>query len=162
MFRPMARAAGFTLIEVMVVMVIVALMATGISVSLAALQGRQAERAVDRLRLVLEATAERAAVRGQPIAVEFIADGYRFSAFDTDGSWRPLRDPPVFREEVLPDEVVRSRLVVEGEDVSSRPRLVFASASPEFRLTLNTPAGAVELHGRATGAVERVNSDGGS
>ena len=149
------RPAGFTLIEVMVVMVIVGLVATGVGISLAALQGREADRAVDRLRLVLEASAERAAVRGQPIAVEFIADGYRFTAFDTDGNWRPLRDPPVFREEILPPEVVRGALLVEGEDRSAEPRLVFASASPEFSLTLETPNGPVELHGRATGAVER-------
>ncbi len=151
----MARPRGFTLIEVMVVLVVIGLVATGIGVSLAALQGREAERAVERLRLVLEASAERAAVRGQPIAVEFLADGYRFSAFDTDGSWRPLLDPPVFSERVLPDDVRRGRLLVEGRDLSAEPRLVFASAAPEFRLTLDTPNGVVELVGRATGEVER-------
>jgi len=149
------RSRGFTLIEVMVVLVIIGLLATGIGVSLAALQGREAEQAVERLRLVLEASAERAAVRGQPIAVEFLADGYRFSAFDTDGSWRPLLDPPVFSERVLPEDVRRGRLLVEGRDLSAEPRLVFASAAPEFRLTLDTPDGAVELVGRATGEVER-------
>ena len=87
--RPRRCVQGFTLIEVMVVLVIIALTATGISVALDAVQGREASRAVERLRLVLEATAERASVRGQPIAVEFIADGYRFSAFETDGNWRP-------------------------------------------------------------------------
>ncbi|MCB1957370.1 MAG: prepilin-type N-terminal cleavage/methylation domain-containing protein [Rhodocyclaceae bacterium] len=151
----MRQARGFTLIEVMVVLVIVGLVATGISVSLAALQGREAERAVERLRLVLEASAERAAVRGQPIAVEFFADGYRFSAFETDGSWRALVDPPVFVERILPEDVVRGALTVEGRDLSAEPRLVFASAAPEFRLVLDTPAGPVRLVGRATGEVVR-------
>ena len=149
------RARGFTLIEVMVVLVIVGLVATGIGVSLAALEGREAARAVERLRLVLEATAERAAVRGQPIAVDFLADGYRFSAFDTDGNWRALVDPPLFAERVLPADVRRRQLRIEGRDASDAPRLVFASAAPEFELVLDTPDGPVWLVGRATGAVDR-------
>ncbi len=151
----MRTARGFTLIEVMVVLVIIGLVATGIGVSLSALQGREADRAVERLRLVLEASAERAAVRGQPIAVEFFAAGSRFSAFATDGSWRALVDPPLFNERLLPDDVVRGRLIVEGRDLSSEPRLVFASAAPEFSLVLTTPAGAIHLNGRATGEVRR-------
>lgn len=151
--RPAHAAGGFTLIEVMVVLVIMGLVATGIGVALDAVQGREASRAVERLRLVLEATAERASVRGQPIAVEFIADGYRFSAFDTDGNWRPLIDPPVFAEKLLPDDVVRGRLIVEGEEQSSTPRLVFGTTPPEFTLELETPAGRRILSGRPTGAV---------
>ena len=153
------RPAGFTLIEVMVVMVIVGLLATGISVSLNALHNREATRAVERLRLVLEAVAERAAVRGQPIAVEFIADGYRFSVHDTNGLWRPLSEPPVFSEKLLPEDVLRRSLVIEGRDSSAEPRLVFASAAPEFRLSLDTPTGPVVLLGRATGAVEALRPD---
>lgn len=148
-----AAHQGFTLIEVMVVLVIMGLVATGISVALDAVQGREAGRAVERLRLVLEATAERASVRGQPIAVEFIADGYRFSAFDTDGNWRPLIDPPVFAEKLLPDDVARGRLIVEGQDQSATPRLVFGTTPPEFSLELDTPAGRKVLSGRPTGAV---------
>ena len=151
--HPALRTHGFTLIEVMVVLVIIGLTATGIGVALDAVQGREASRAVPRLRLVLEATAERASVRGQPIAVEFIADGYRFSAFETDGNWRPLIDPPVFAEKLLPDDVVRGRLIVEGQDQSATPRLVFGTTPPEFTLELSTPSGRWNLVGRPTGAV---------
>ncbi|MCB1914182.1 MAG: prepilin-type N-terminal cleavage/methylation domain-containing protein [Rhodocyclaceae bacterium] len=154
----MLRTRGFTLIEVMVVLVIVGLVATGIGVSLNALEGRESARAVERLRLVLEATAERAAVRGQPIAVEFLADGYRFAAFDTDGSWRALVDPPLFVERVLPAAVQRRQLRIEGREASVQPRLVFASAAPEFELGLDTPDGPVWLIGRATGAVDKRRS----
>ena len=89
------RHAGFTLIEVMVVLVIMGVMATGITIGLDSLRGRDAEQALKRLRLVLEASADRAVVRGRPIAIEFLPDGYRFSALDADDNWRPLIDPPV-------------------------------------------------------------------
>lgn len=156
------RAAGFTLIEVLVVLVIVGLLATGIGVSLSALHARESARAVERLRLVLEATAERAAVRGTPIAVEFLPDGYRFARFDTDGQWHLLSEPPVFAERVLPEDVRRVSLRIEGRDAGARPRLVFASASPEFELLLDTPEGEVRLLGRATGAVERGSAPDGA
>ena len=58
------RLAGFTLIEVMVVLVIMGVVATGISVGLDSLRGRDVDQALRRLRLVLEASADRALVRG--------------------------------------------------------------------------------------------------
>lgn len=149
------RSAGFTLIEVMVVLVIVALVGTGLSVGLGVVQGRETEREVERLRLVLEATAERALVRGQAITLEFLADGYRFSAFETDGTWRPLKDAPVFVERVWPEGVRVHGLRVEGEDRSALPRIVFGTATPEFELRLSTPSGEVILDGRMNGAVTR-------
>lgn len=149
----MRRMAGFTLIELMVVLVIVALVGTGLSLSLGVVHGREAHRAIERLRLVLEATAERAIVRGQPIAIDFLADGYRFTAYETDGSWRPLQEAPVFVERVWPEEVRLQNLMVEGEDRSAAPRLVFGSATPEFELRLQTAAGVVTLQGLVTGAV---------
>ena len=138
------------------VLVIVALAASAVSLSLDALAGRDAERAVARLRLVLEASAERAAVRGQPLALEFIADGYRFTAFHSDGSWRPLHDPPVFAERLWPPGVSVAALRVAGEDRAADARLVFGSATPAFELRLATPSGPVLLRGDAAGGVERV------
>ena len=93
--RAVRRSAGFTLIEVMVVLVIMGVMATGITLGIDSLRGRDADQALRRLRLVLEASADRASVRGRPIAVEFLPDGYRFSALDPDDNWRPLIDPPI-------------------------------------------------------------------
>jgi general secretion pathway protein H len=145
--------AGFTLIEVMVVLVIMGVMATGISLGLDSLRGRDADQALRRLRLVLEATADRAAVRGRPIVIEFLPDGYRFSALDPDDNWRPLNDPPVFTEKTLPGGLYWSGLRIDGQPETTTPRLQFGTQAPEYELRVATPGGEARLIGKANGDV---------
>jgi len=145
--------AGFTLIEVMVVLVIMGVMATGISLGLDSLRGRDADQALRRLRLVLEATADRAAVRGRPIVIEFLPDGYRFSALDPDDNWRPLNDPPVFVEKTLPSGLYWSGLRIDGQPEAATPRLQFGTQAPEYELRVATPSGEARLIGKANGDV---------
>ncbi|MDD3354599.1 prepilin-type N-terminal cleavage/methylation domain-containing protein [Zoogloea sp.] len=147
------RQAGFTLIEVMVVLVIMGVMATGITLGLDSLRGRELEQALQRLRLVLEATADRASVRGRPIAFELLPDGYRFSALDPDDNWRPLIDPPVFTDRPLPAGLSWSGLRLEGQAEAGATRLLFGTQPPEFQLRVLTPTGEALLRGRANGEV---------
>ena len=148
------RAAGFTLIEVMVVLVIMGIMATGLSVGLDSLRGRDADQALKRLRLVLEASADRASVRGRPIAIEFLPDGYRFSALDPDDNWRPLIDPPVFTERTLPAGLAWAGLRLDGQaEASAAPRLQFGTQPPEYELRVATPGGNARFTGKASGEV---------
>jgi general secretion pathway protein H len=151
--HPARRHAGFTLIEIMVVLVIMGVMATGISIGLDSLRGRDADQALRRLRLVLEATADRAIVRGRPIAIELLPDGYRFSALDPDDNWRPLNDPPVFTERTLPGGLSWAGLRLDGQADATSPRLQFGSQTPEYELRVATPAGNARLRGKANGEV---------
>jgi len=149
--RP-ALARGFTLIEVMIVLIIVAIMATGINLGLDTVHGRDESRALERLRRVLEATAERAMNRGQPLAVELLADGYRFWAQAPDGNWRLLIDPPVFDERLLPAGMAWTALIQTGKSDTER-RLLFGSRPPEYELKIATARGGASLSGRITGEV---------
>ena len=145
---------GFTLIEVMVVLVIMGVMATGISLGIDSLRGRDADQALKRLRLVLEASADRASVRGRPIAIELLPDGYRFAALDADDNWRPLIDPPVFTERTLPAGLAWAGLRLDGQaEASAAPRLQFGTQAPEYELRVATPGGNARFTGKASGEV---------
>lgn len=143
------RARGFTLVELLVVMIVIGIAIAGASLGLDALRGRDSALAAERLRWVLEASAERAQVRGRPIAMELLADGYRFSALDADGRWIAFDEPPVFAEKLLPPPM-RWELRVEGRPAD---RLVFGTRAPRFELVLRTPEGDITLSGSETGAV---------
>lgn len=151
--RAVRRSAGFTLIEVMVVLVIMGVMATGISLGIDSLRGRDADQALRRLRLVLEASADRASVRGRPIAIELLPDGYRFAALDADDNWRPLIDPPVFTERTLPAGLAWAGLRLEGQPDGASRRLQFGTQAPEYELRVTTPGGEARFTGRANGEV---------
>ncbi len=137
----MTRSRGFTLIEVMVVLVILAITATAVTFSIEGWQSREIEREVDRLRLVLEAAGERAAIRGTPIAAEFLPGRYRFSQLDTEGKWRPIVEGDPLSERQLPDTLSWGALTVEGRSINLDPQLVFGAEMPQFDLILRTPGG---------------------
>ena len=147
-------AGGFTLIEVMVVLIVIGVMSTALTLGVDSLRVRDDTRALQRLRLVLEATAERAAVRGRPLGVEFVTDAYRFAALDLDERWRPLVDPPLFVERVLPDGLHWAGLRVAGSREANATRLLFGTEAPEFELRVATPRGEALLVGRANGDVQ--------
>lgn len=146
---------GFTLIEVLVVMTILGLAISGVSLSLETLRNRDTDLASERVRWVLEAAAERARIRGQAIAFETLADGYRFSIRDVDGRWIAFDEAPLFVERVLPENLRWTSLKVEGVETD---RIVFASRAPRFELHMQSGDAGIRMNGRPTGAVslERV------
>lgn len=141
--------AGFTLIEVLVVLIVVGIAVSGASLGLDALRARDTTLAAERLRFVLEATAERAQIRGQPHALELLSDGYRFSALDVDGRWAVLDEPPVFAEKLLP-QGMHWELRIDGRRAD---RIVFGHRTPRFEIRLTTPDALFALTGSETGAV---------
>lgn len=149
-FPSRSRDNGFTLIEVLVVLTIVGVTISGLTLGFNAVRERDADHALERLRWILEATAERAQTRGQPIAFELLSDGYRFSILDTDGKWLAFEEAPVFSEKLLPDSLHWEELrTLRGKT----ERLIFGNRSPRFELLVRTPDGIRQLSGQATGTV---------
>lgn len=151
------RARGFTLIEVLIVLLILGIALAGVSLSIDGFAARDTRMALERLRFTLEASAERAQLRGQPLAFELLADGYRFSVLDANGKWVALDEPPVFVERVLPASLVWAGLSTEEDPNGTSQRIVFRAEAPRFQLHLRADDAHVTLNGRATGAVELLN-----
>ena len=89
--RSVVRARGFTLLEMLVVLVI-----AGVLISLASLSATRNPRTDlneegERLALLFESASDEAQVRSRPIAWQTIRGGFRFAQRE-DGQWRPLRD----------------------------------------------------------------------
>lgn len=147
------RSRGFTLIEVMVVLVILGITATAVTFSIGGLQARETEREVDRLRLVLEAAGERAATHGTPLEIEFLPGRYRFSLLDADGQWRPVPEGDPLAERLMPEGLEWRSLRVEGRKPDIDTPLVFGSEMPMFELELTVPAGSRHYASRPDGSV---------
>ncbi len=142
---PMQR--GFTLIELLVVLLVLGIAAGGVSLAVESSRTHDPQRAVEQLRLSLEAAAAQARIRGRRIAVELVPDGYRFVELDRNGEWRRVTDDPVLRDRILPDGV---RWMSFGAGTQStrdtdklpQRRIEFSTRAPRFRLQLSH-AGAV-------------------
>lgn len=158
------HGAGFTLIEVLVVLLIVSIMISGAGLALDAVRRNDADGAIERLRRTLEASAERALMQGRPVAIEIMPDGYRFFAPDSNGRWWPFESPPLQVAGTLPASIRAEGIRFPADASATAPaglqrRLVLGTRPPRYELVLDTARGRVILAGDPTGRVRRLSSE---
>ncbi len=139
--RSAASSRGFTLIEVLIVLLLV-----GVSVGVVAVNLRTDDREMlreeaARLAAGLEQAQDEAVLTGAALAWRGAAEGYQYLRRGADGSWEPLDDslfrswqlPPAVRlvaVEVAGMKVVAGALVVLSPSALSGPvRVVLAAGS---------------------------------
>jgi len=106
-------ACGFTLVEILVVIIIIGVVLTAASLSLRA--DRRVEilrEEAERLLALTRLAREEAIQRGQEIGLRFEPDSYAFLGLQGD-RWGSLAADAVFRDRTLPPEVTL-RVAVEG------------------------------------------------
>ena len=103
--RPGKVSRGFTLIEILVVLVIAGILFSVVVLSLGALgDDRELQREARRLSSLLALASDEAELQGRDFGIEFVLQGYRFVEYD-----------PVFERwgEVLGDDILRQRSLPE-------------------------------------------------
>lgn len=155
-------AVGFSLIEILVVVAILAITASVVTLSIAGAGGeRQLERDAERLRALVAHACEQAELGGREIGLSFNDDGYRFSRSDHD-HWLPLADG-----ELRPRKwsvAADARLSRDGQRVEiaadwpDKPQLVCFSSGEltAFRLELGLPDSTTRyrIDGEPDGSVD--------
>lgn len=137
MQRRHASEAGFTLIEVLVVVLIIGVMIGVAGVNLARGPEDRAREESEHLAMLLRAAREEAILQGRVYAFAADAGGYRFLRLETDGRLKPLADD-VLRPHELPAGVAMAALSIDGADGAARDGLVFVPSGelPQFRFVL--------------------------
>lgn len=135
-----ARAGGFTLLEVLVVVLII-----GIIVALAGAQlmrspGEEVRDESEHLALLLQAARDEAILQGRVFTFGAARDGYGFMRLERDGKLKVPKDDPLLRPRRLPPGVVIESLRIEGaESDGAQPKGVVFQPSgdlPAFRILL--------------------------
>ena len=85
------RSAGFTLLEMLVVLAIAGIIAGMASLTLTRNPHHDLREEAGGLALLFESANDEAQVRGQALAWKADTEGYRFLEHDVD-AWRPLAD----------------------------------------------------------------------
>jgi general secretion pathway protein H len=123
--RARRAAAGFTLVEILVVVVIIGVMAAGVvlSVTLAAGRDRELEKESDRLLALFNYAREQAELQTREYGVMFQDDGYEFLTYDTRRAvWRSVFEDDALGARRLPDGL-DFKLIVDGRPVVlTRPK----------------------------------------
>jgi general secretion pathway protein H len=111
-------AAGFTLIEILVVVLIIAVVSAGILLTVS-LTGRDPDlqREGDRLFALMSYAREQAELQTREYGILFQEDGYEFLAYDVQLSqWRSVSEDDAFAARKLPTGV-GVRLTVDARPV---------------------------------------------
>ncbi|MGH8148538.1 MAG: type II secretion system minor pseudopilin GspH [Steroidobacteraceae bacterium] len=113
-----SRAHGFTLIEILVVCVIIAVVAAGAILSLSALgQDHELETERDRLVDLMNYARDQASLQTRELGLYCTEDGYRFLEFDPSTQlWKAFPPDDPLSERELPAGLQLS-LQVESHDV---------------------------------------------
>ncbi|MBX2836493.1 MAG: prepilin-type N-terminal cleavage/methylation domain-containing protein [Gammaproteobacteria bacterium] len=175
--RVQNRTAGFTLIEVMVVVAIIAILAGAVVINLNIRNPAITVRdSALRTALLMELAADQAVYSRQQLGVRFHPNSYEFYVLSADDegerSWEILPDERLFFKEVdIPIEfevdisglpIVLETLVEELESVTDeepiKPHVMFLSNGeimPDFRIRLSDVDNEFR-HEISTGEIEPI------
>jgi len=153
--RAGSLASGFTLLEVLVVVVIIGIISSMAVVSIRVLGGdHEMDQEAARLAAVLGQAREEAMLQGRDVGLRVDARGYDFLRYDTRSErWLAVSGDPLLRERTMPDGVNLDLLL------ESRPVLLKArSAGTEAQALL--PQVVVQASGDLVPFEVRLRRDG--
>jgi general secretion pathway protein H len=104
-FAAAPRASGFTLLEVLVVVIIIGIITSMAVVSTRVLGGdHEMDREARRLQAVLGQAREDAMLEGRDVGLRIDAVGYDFLRYDgRNERWETVTEDPLLRERLFPD-----------------------------------------------------------
>lgn len=130
--RLRARAGGFTLLEILVVIVIIGVMVSMVTLSVGLLGGdREADEETRRFWAVLRQAREEAELQAIDLAIFVGRSDYEFLQFNSRrNEWQPLVDDKLYAQRTLPAGL-QFRLWMEGREVVLKPGLPDRSKQDE-------------------------------
>ena len=146
--------SGFTLIEIMVVLLIVAITIGMVGVNLQRGDNNRAQDEANRIVILLQAAREEAILQGQVFAVQFTKDGYRFLRFNK-GKLELIEKDDVFSPRTL-EEGVMLTFTIDGAAADTEAGLILdpSGSFTPFVLTLRVGEAAWQALGLANGKIQ--------
>jgi general secretion pathway protein H len=151
----LAGEQGFTLMELLVVMLLIGILLATIQLQLFDDTGRRLHQEGERLAALLAAVHTEAMTRGERLGVRLEAEGYAVARQDAESAaWQPL-EAEVFRPHRLPEGMRIAAIQVDGQALALGERLIYppSGLAPPLRIDLAAEQERVRLVGDAVGRI---------
>jgi general secretion pathway protein H len=148
-------SSGFTLIEILVVLIIIGVALALISVNFARDPRNELRDEAQRLALLFQAARDEAITTGKPVA--WIANGPQYGFFhrDAQNQWKaPLTEAPLVVQS-FPPAIALADLQVNAAKVPPDTPVIFSAsgANAPFRATLDIGGERLVISGDAVGQI---------
>jgi len=147
--RPGACCGGFTLIEILVVLVVIGIVVATLQLNLFSDDARRLRHEGERLAALLTALADESVTSGQPLAVSFSEEGYAFWERNLDATaeqaanrWRTRPGDELFSNRQMQGEIRVAEVRIRQRPLSltgkTPERVVFSPSGmqPPFSVLL--------------------------
>lgn len=152
-------SAGFTLLEVMVVLVLIGIITSFAVLSIGGGTGQRLAEEAQRLARLIELHQQEAILSGELRGIRFNPAGYVLFSLNDQGQWQPLNTSTGLTQQTLPEDMTLE-LWIEGRRVNlknaSEPQIALLNSGEStefvavFSLTSDDQPGA---------PVQRVSGD---
>jgi type II secretion system protein H len=154
----MAKRAGFTLMEVVIVLTLVASLATLVGLAADGLRSSAPRAEAERLAATVRLAGREAILEGTELMLALSPAGYGFFSRDGHGRWGVLQDDELLAPHALPAGTRIALVAVEGADEAQAIVLSASGETRAFVVTLEGGGEAYRVEGGTDGAV-RVAAD---
>jgi general secretion pathway protein H len=146
------KATGFTLLELMVVLVVVGIMLGLVTVNSFPNKQQALQRDAQRIALLLQLAREEAIVRNKQVAFELDNDGYRFYVRHND-KWELLADNDLFRERKFDKAPLIISIQPNPKEMALPLKIIFGREPVDkpFTLTLTFENVSASIHADGVG-----------
>ena len=145
-----ARTAGFTLVEILIVMTIIGITLGMVSLNAIPSPRQDLENEAKRLTLLLQLARDEAIVRNRQVAFEASPERYRFLVRNEDG-WAPVTRDDLLRERPFRNAPVRLLLDPPAPGFNESLRVTFGREPVDKPFVLTLASGDHSVAIRADG-----------
>jgi general secretion pathway protein H len=148
----LTRQNGFTLLELLVVLVIMGIMLGAVSLNSMQSTKQRLQTDAQRISLLLQLAREEAIVRNRPTAFEVKDKGYQFLVLN-ENKWEKLEDLDTLRSRDFTYPETKLEIVSNDQQSTSNLRIVFGRepVSRPFLMTLRVAEDQVTINADGVG-----------
>jgi|GEM_PF-2709540 general secretion pathway protein H len=152
--------SGFTLMELLVVMILLAILAGSIGSRLVVDSSAGIRDEANRLAVLLQTTQQQSVLEGRVYAVQFDVNGYRFLALNDKNELETIHDDSLFRQRLWPPNMAVEEIRVEDRPLDrSDAGLVFTPVGdmPLVSITIRQKQFRWRIESHTDGTVTTVS-----